>query len=164
MRRHVLDLVVLIAVATVALVVVAAAQPGVRVTAVHVYLIVIGGLALITLVSAAAGGSPGRPRSVFDRALAARSTPPGSPAELERLQREVTLSAGFARDLHRRLLPMLREIASARLERSGRRPGPETLGPWWALLAPDNEPPADRFAPGLPARDLRALVAFLERL
>ena len=164
MRRHVLDLAVLIAAATVVLAVVAAAQPSARGIGFHVYLIVVGGLALVTLVSAAADRSPGRVRSVFERALAVRSTPPGPPAELERLQREVTLSVGFARDLHRRLLPTLREIASARLERSGRRPGPETLGPWWSLLAPDTEPPADRFAPGLPARDLRALVAFLERL
>ena len=63
-----------------------------------------------------------------------------------------------------RLLPHLREIASARLERTGRTPGPDTLGQWWDLLRPDRPEPTDRFARGIREADLRALVADLERL
>ena len=46
-----------------------------------------------------------------------------------------------AYDLHFRLLPHLREIAQARLERAGRTPGPDTLGRWWELLRPDRPAP-----------------------
>ena len=47
-----------------------------------------------------------------------------------------------------------------------RRPGagPETLGRWWELLRPDREATADRFAPGIRERDLRALVDDLEKM
>ena len=69
----------------------------------------------------------------------------------------MTLSIGNAYDLHTRLLPHLREIATARLERRGQRPGPDTLGRWWELLRPDRPEPAERFAPGIPeARPARA--------
>ncbi len=80
------------------------------------------------------------------------------------MEREVTLGAGAAYDLHHRLLPTLREIAWARLERSGRAPGPETLGRWWELLRPDREPPSDRFGPGMKERDLRELVDDLQKM
>jgi hypothetical protein len=84
--------------------------------------------------------------------------------ELERMEREVTLAVGSAYDLHRRLLPQLRDIAEARLERSGKRFGPDTLGRWWDLLRPDRPPPVERFARGIREDDLRALVSDLERM
>jgi hypothetical protein len=62
------------------------------------------------------------------------------------------------------LLPHLREIAQARLERAGRTPGPETLGRWWELLRPDRQPPEDRFGKGISEAELRALVADLARM
>ncbi len=84
--------------------------------------------------------------------------------ELAKLEREVTLAVGNAYALHSRLLPQLREIADARLERTGRQAGPDTLGRWWELLRPDRPEPADQFAPGIPADELRQLVADLERM
>jgi hypothetical protein len=84
--------------------------------------------------------------------------------QLAKVEREVTLSIGNAYDLHTRLLPHLREIATARLERRGQRPGPDTLGRWWELLRPDRPEPSERFAPGIREAELRDLVADLERL
>ena len=76
----------------------------------------------------------------------------------------MTLATASAYDLHFRLLPHLREIAQARLERAGADAGPETLGRWWELLRPDRPAPDDRFAPGIREAELRALVADLERM
>jgi len=83
---------------------------------------------------------------------------------VEQIERAVTLGVANAYDLHQRLLPQLREIAQCRLERSGRTPGPETLGRWWELLRPDRAEPHDRFGPGISQSELRALVADLERM
>jgi hypothetical protein len=76
----------------------------------------------------------------------------------------VTLATATAYDLHFRLLPHLREIAQCRLERGGKTSGPDTLGRWWELLRPDRPEPEDRFAPGIKAAELRALVSDLERM
>ncbi|HVW89024.1 MAG TPA: hypothetical protein VHC01_06110, partial [Gaiellaceae bacterium] len=84
--------------------------------------------------------------------------------DLERMQRIVTLSVANAQDLHARLLPVLRDIAAARLERVGKRPSEETLGPWWELLRPDRPAPLERFERGIAEPELRALVADLERM
>jgi len=84
--------------------------------------------------------------------------------EVERMTREVTLGAATAYDFHTRLLPQLRQIAQARLERSGRPMSPETLGRWWELLRPDRPAPEDRHAPGISPRELRALVSDLEKM
>jgi hypothetical protein len=117
------------------------------------------------VVAAARQALPRRKRSAFAAALGARRDEHyEEPAQLRRLEREVTLGVATAHDLHLKLLPQLREIARCRLERTGRRPSEETLGRWWELLRPDREPPEDKFAPGLPESELRALVADLERM
>jgi len=161
MRRHLFDLVAVAIVATLVLVYILAAQPGRRGIGVHVYLVVIGALLLLGLVAEATGGHR---RSAFAQALDEQGREQPLLAELARLEREVTLSTATAHDLHFRLLPILREIAWSRLERAGREPGPETLGRWWVLLRPDREPPADRFSPGLPEHELRALIGDLETM
>ncbi len=142
-----------------------AAEPGLRGTDVRVYAIVVGALVMAGLVSAAAERLPSGGRPKLERALTQRDEPADErPAQLERLEREVTLAVSTAHDLHVKLLPQLREIARARLEQRGLRPGPETLGDWWELLRPDRPPPENRFAAGIAEADLRALVADLERL
>jgi hypothetical protein len=160
-RRHLFDLVAIAVISTLALAYALSAQPGWRGVALHVYVVVIGALLLLGLVSEATGGHR---RSPFDEALDERAEPHPALTELARLEREVTLSTATAHDLHFRLLPTLREIAWSRLERSGREPGPETLGRWWDLLQPDREPPADRFGRGISEGDLRALVSDLEKM
>jgi hypothetical protein len=165
MRRHLFDLTVLFVVASVVAVYLALAQPAVREIALRSYVFVVGGLLMLAIVAAAGDAVPRRRRSELDLALSrADAGPDRRLPELEKLEREVTLAAATAFDLHQRLLPQLREIAQARLERSGRQASEETLGRWWELLRPDREAPEDRFGPGITQAQLRELVADLERM
>jgi hypothetical protein len=157
-RRRLFELLVFLAMASFVTLTLAFALPGSRDIVLHAYLLACGGALLIALVGAIGRRAPSRQRSAFTAALARGPRPGDSLPQLERLQREVTLGVSTAYDLHLRLLPTLREISQARLERAGRQPGPETLGRWWELLRPDRPAPDDRFAPGIGAHDLRALV------
>jgi hypothetical protein len=163
-RRHLLDLIILFIVTSAVVGYVAAAQPGTRNVALHAYVFVTGGLLMLGIVAAAGDAIPRRRRSEFDAALAEGSRPQKQLPEIEKLEREVTLATASAYDLHFRLLPHLREIAQARLERSGRTPGPDTLGRWWELLRPDRPQPEDRFAKGISQSELRALISDLARM
>jgi len=156
--------VVLLVVATIACTYVALAEPSVRNVAIYAYVFVVGGLVMVVVVSAFGEAMPRRRRSAFDQALTETVRRDGNLAQVAQLERAVTLGVASAYDLHRRLLPELREIAQCRLERSGRVPGPETLGQWWELLRPDRPEPEDRFGPGISQRELRALVSDLERM
>ena len=129
MRRHLLDLVVLSTIATIACAYVALAQPGVRNMAIYAYVFVVGGLVMLVVVSAFGDALPRRRRSPFETALAEVPRAERPPAQVEQIERAATLGVANAYDLHRRLLPHLREIAQCRLERTGRTSSPETLGP-----------------------------------
>jgi len=163
-RRHLLDLTVLLTLATIACGYVALAQPGARDYAIYAYLFVVGALTMLVIVSALGDALPRRRRSAFEQALANDEQPERTPAQVEQIERAVTLGVANAYDLHRRLLPHLREIAQCRLERNGRTASPETLGRWWELLRPDRVEPDDRFGPGISQSELRALVSDLERM
>jgi hypothetical protein len=162
--RHRIDLIVLFVLLSLGCGAVVAAVPGERSVTFHIYLLLVGALVLTGVLAEIRSAVPRRAQSELTRALNARAPAEPQVPELAKLDREVTLAVGNAYDLHSRLLPQLREIAEARLERSGRRPGPETLGRWWELLRPDRPEPADHFARGIPAEELRALVADLERM
>ena len=164
MRRHALDLIVLFLIATAACAYVSLAVPADRQLAEHVYVCVVGLLFMGALMSAVGASVPRGRRSELVRALDAKHETDAQASDLARTERIVTLGVGNAHDLHSRLLPLLRDIASMKLERSGKRAGPETLGRWWELLRPDLEPPTERFARGIPEGDLRELVADLERM
>ncbi|MFL5925427.1 MAG: hypothetical protein ACJ77E_00635 [Gaiellaceae bacterium] len=164
MRRHLLDLIVLFVLSSLVCGYVALAQPGLRNVALHVYVFVVGGLLMLGLIAAAGDSVPRRSRSELDQALAERARRDVRIRDVERTEREVTLATASAYDLHYRLLPHLREIAQCRLERAGKAPSPETLGPWWELLRADRPEPEDRFAPGIKQAELRALVDDLERM
>jgi hypothetical protein len=164
-RQHVLDVGVLLVAATVVAVLLVVTEPGLRTVVVHAYVIGAGAVLMALVVGGVRRTLPRRKRSAFTAALGARSEErDAEPAQLQRLERDVTLGVATAHDLHTKLLPQLREIARCRLESTGKRPSEETLGRWWELLHPDREPPDDKFAPGLPEADLRALVADLERM
>lgn len=164
MRRHLLDLVILFVFVTIICLYVSLAQPGVRNVTLHAYVFVLGGLLMLGIVAAAGDSVPRRGRSDFEAALAEAEERERPLAEMARVQREVTLGVATAYDCHVRLLPGLREIAQARLERSGRTLSAETAGRWWEWLRPDRPEPEDRFAPGISQSELRALVADLERM
>ena len=164
MRKHWLDVAILFVLSSGACAYVALQLPGERTIALHIYLLFLGALLMLVVVSGVGAAAPRARRSDFAAALDERPSPAGRVSQLAKVEREVTLSIGNAYDLHTRLLPHLREIATARLERRGQRPGPDTLGRWWELLRPDRPEPSERFAPGMPEAELRDLVADLERL
>jgi len=103
------------------------------------------------------------------RATGRRRRPPGS---LARLEQEVALGGAGAFDLHHRLRPRLRGLASELLTtRRGvsldaeplaaqRLLGPET----WDLVRVDRPPPEDRLARGLPLPAIERVVESLERI
>ncbi len=164
MRRHLLDLGILLFVATSAFAYLVVAEPHWRSIVIRAYAFVVGGLAMIVLVSVAGDALPRQRNSAFELALGRGQRKPAKISDLERVQREVSLAVSSAHDLHAKLAPDLREIAQARLERSGRRLDEDTAGEWWALLRPDREPPADKFAPGIKLADLRRCLQDLARI
>ena len=164
MRRHWLDVAVLFVLSSGVCAYVSLQVPGERRIALHVYLLFIGALLMLVVVSAVSAAAPRARRSDLATALNERPERAGAVPQLAKVEREVMLAIGNAYDLHTRLLPHLREIAAARLERRGLRPGPDTLGRWWELLRPDRPEPHERFAPGIAERDLRELVSDLERI
>jgi hypothetical protein len=163
-RRHWLDVAILFVLSSGVCAYVALQVPGERQIALHVYFLFLGALLMLVVVSAVGAAAPRVRRSDLAAALDERPPPPAPVPQLAKVEREVTLSIGNAYDLHTRLLPQLREIAAARLERRGQRAGPDTLGRWWELLRPDRPEPTERFAPGIPEAELRELVADLERI
>jgi hypothetical protein len=164
MRRHWIDVAILFILSSGVCLYVSLQLPAQRAIAVHVYLLFLGALLMLVVVSAVSTAAPRARQSGLAAALDARPERSGPVSQLAKVEREVTLAIGNAYDLHTRLLPHLREIAAARLERRGLRPGPDTLGRWWELLRPDRPEPNERFAPGIPINDLRELVADLETI
>ncbi len=164
MRAHRLDLLILWLLVSGACGFWALSDPGDRTLALRVYVLALGGLFMVGALGAVGSALPSRRRSELTRALSAREEDPPGVSQLAKLEREVTLAVGNAHDLHVRLLPQLREIAAARLERRGLALSPETAAPWWELLRPDRPEPGDRFARGIREEDLRTLVADLEKM
>jgi len=138
----------------------------------EVFLLVVGGLVLETLVRATAAAQPGQPHSEFERALRRRRQAGGRVEELARLEDQVSLAVASALDLHTRLLPVLREAAAELLlTRRGidLQDEPEAarqvLGEdAWAFLRPDLGAPADRFGKGISPDRLRTLVEAVEAI
>ncbi|MGI8607454.1 MAG: hypothetical protein ACR2L0_09970 [Gaiellaceae bacterium] len=110
--------------------------------------------------------------TTFERALRARRARPPRLRELERIEHDVVQGAANPLDLHRRLRPLLRQIAAHRLAtrfgvaldaedgQAHRLLGDEA----WALLRPGRELPDERRGPRLGVHELEAIVARLEKL
>jgi hypothetical protein len=157
---------------TVVLVIALLAVPGRSGLAVHVYVLVLAAFGLGRLLVALRAALPARTPSPFDAALRTRPRRVQRIPELERMEREVSLSLQTAFDLHYRLRPRLRrtaaELLSARrgidLDASpdaARRVLGEEV---WEIVRGDRQPPRDRLDPGLDIGSLRLAVAALERL
>ena len=137
-----------------------------------IYVLALAAVALAAITRVAQPVEERRLSSPFERALAAREEPSLRPPELVRTERDLTLGMSSSGHAQRRLLPLLRDAADARLAaRHGveldRRP--ETaralLGEdAWELLRPDRPEPADRNAPGLPLARVETVVTTLESL
>jgi hypothetical protein len=157
--------------ATIGLFVARMLAPGRQELELDIYVLTLGGVALLSVSSALGSVAPREDESQIEEAMEPEPREPARIAELERLEREVALAASRDYDLHFRLRPVLREIAESRLERRGVQLDSqglrvrELLGDeLYALTAADREPPADRQAPGLPIADLERTVERLERL
>jgi hypothetical protein len=136
----------------------------------HVWLVVVLAVALGAALAALHKALPRR-ASTFDAAFAPPRRTRARPASLERAEREVALASGTAFDVHYRLRPALRSIASGLLLRRGvdleRAPdrAATLVGPTlWELVRPDRPPPEDRTAAGMPLEEIERAVADLERL
>jgi hypothetical protein len=161
----------LTALATVVLVLARLAQPGRFALELDVYILVVGGLALLEVVMATREAYPREARSSLAVALDREPPGPLRPPELERLERELTLGASTAFDLHYRLRPTLRDIAGERLASQGLRLDAggaaveQALGEeLWELVRPDREPPLRRFASGISPAGARRVIERLEAL
>ena len=123
------------------------------------------------LVALHASRPPARPSPV-DLALEPSQERPAQVEEIQRIQRELQIAQTTSFDLHFRLRPTLRRIASELLQsRRGiqldgdpaaarRVLGDET----WELVRDDRPPPEDRFGPGIDRAALHRVVDSLEAL
>jgi hypothetical protein len=112
------------------------------------------------------------PASRFEQAMRARKRTVAQPEELLRMDRELVLGSADADHAQRRLLPLLRATAAARIAaRHGfeleRRPeaARALLGEdVWELLRPDRPAPEDRHAAGVPRERIAAVIERVESL
>ena len=157
---------------TLVLVVALVVLPGRAELLLRIYVLLLAAYVLGRLLARLRASLPERGPSPVDAALNRRPRPPERVPELERIEREVTLGQATAFDLHFRLRPTLRRIASELLRaRRGieldgnpnaarRALGDET----WELVREDREPPLERFGRGLDLASLRNVVESLEAL
>jgi hypothetical protein len=137
-----------------------------RILAAYVLALAALGLELMTRVlsSRSVTGQP----SEFERALALETHKPTRPTDLLRIERELSLGVASAGHLHTRLLPLLREAASARLgfdvHRAPARAHAALGDEAWELLRPDRPAPEDRHGTGAPLRKVEHCIETLERL
>ncbi len=157
---------------TIALVVFAYLEPGRRGLELDVYLLVVGGMAVLTTVLAVRRAYPPARGSALAEALETQPREPLRPLDLERTERIVTMATSTAFDLHFRLRPILREVAEQRLgdrrsltlDSGGPRVEAALGEELWELVRPDRVVPNNRFAPGLDPLALRRVVDRLEAL
>ncbi len=148
------------------------AFPGRREPLVAAYELVLGTLAIGAILGALRALEPGKwePRSVFERPPE-RPPRPEPIAELERMDRVLVLAASSAFDVHHRLRPLLRDLASERLhahhgvelDREPERARELVGDSLWEIVRPGREL-RRRSGPGLPLDRTAQLVRDLERL
>jgi hypothetical protein len=154
---------------TVALLAVLVLVPGRLPLAVRIYALIACAIALGLALSALRRAfPPARPLRPAPR----KADPLGRPTVLTRFENEVILGVANEFDLHRRLAPRLRTLATALLE-SRRRVSVERsaedarrlLGDeTWELIRADRPVPNDRLARGIPLTELARAVDSLERI
>jgi hypothetical protein len=148
---------------------VAVSFPAQRTRAAAAYLLALGVLGIAAELRALVRARRTR-RSTFELALAARPTPAGRLRSLQRVENDCVQGLANPVDLHRRLRPLLREIAAQRLAaRHGidldRRPdaarvilGEEA----WELVRPGRRAPDELTGPRIDAAGLRRVIDVLE--
>ena len=140
--------------------------------ALAIWVVLATALALFTLLQHRRGYSWSPPASRFEATLRSKKPPPPEPVELLRMERELVLGSADADHAHRRLLPLLRGTATARISAHHgfeleRRPeaAQALLGDdVWELLRPDRPKPEDRHGPGVPREQVIAVIEQVESL
>ena len=172
MSRRALRLGRVPALLTLVLLLLLAAFPGRAEIELRVYVLLLAAFVLGRLLARLRRSLPEQGVSPVDAALNRRPRKPERIPELEKIEREVTLGQATAFDLHFRLRPTVRRIASELLrarrgidldtspEAARRALGDET----WELVRPDREQPLERFGRGIELASLRNVVASLEAL
>ncbi len=170
MRRALGGALRLLAIPTLALLLIAMLVPGRLGLAVRIYALVVCAVALGLALSALRRTYPAaKPlREPARRRDRSRRPPPS----LARIEHEAALGVAGAFDLHHRLVPRLRSVAAGLLatrrrlsleaepEKARRALGDET----WNLVRGDRPAPEDRLARGISPAELRRVVEALERV
>jgi hypothetical protein len=139
--------------------------------ATRIYVLVVGSLVLLTLVGATEFAARAEP-SAFERALVRSKRRGARPEELERLERQVSLSVQNGFDFHVRLRPALRDATAAVLWRKhgvdlDTKPerARELVAPGlWDVVRPDLALPEDRHERGPSLDRIDELVREIERM
>jgi hypothetical protein len=162
---------VAVAAATIVLLAAFWIAPGHRELELDLFVLVIGGLSMLAMTAWLKQVAPTDERSELEAALVPHPRPSPPVQELDRLERELSMGAARAFDLHSRVRPVFREVASARLARRGLELDPraapvrDLIGDELAdLLDPDRKLPDDRQAAGPGLDRLSATIERLERL
>jgi hypothetical protein len=129
-------------------------------------------LVLLSLIRHSHDRDSPAPASRFEQALRARKPAASQPEELLRMERELVLGSADADHAHRRLLPLLRTTAAARIaarhgfELERRSEAAQALlgDDVWELLRPDRPEPEDRHGPGVPPARVAAVIERVESL
>jgi hypothetical protein len=136
---------------------------------IHVWLLVVLGLAFLAFMRLIQALYP-RIASPFDATLRRQQAAVERPGSLSRLEREVSMAGSAAFDVHFRLRPVITELAtellSSRrgidLEREPERAHAALGDDVWELVRPDRPQPAERHGSGIGEGELGRVVAALE--
>ena len=170
MRPQVVRAVKFLVLPTLVLAAVAVFVPGRASIAVRLYALLLCGVMLLLVLAALRRSFPAEHALAAERParLERRPTPPS----LARIEHEAALGVAGSFDLHYRLVPRLRSIASGLLEfrrrvSFDRDPdvAREVIGEQaWALVRPDRVAPDDRLARGVAPDDLTRVTDALEAI
>ena len=168
MRRDLLGAARALVVPTFALVGIAVVAPGRLELAIRIYALILCSTAIVLVLLALRRAYPDESPLRDVASPSPKRTPPPT---LARIEHEVALGVAGSFDLHFRLVPRLRALATGLL--SSRRnvslasvsEARAILGPEvWELVRPDRETPRERLGKGIPAADLTRVVDALERI
>jgi hypothetical protein len=170
MKRQLLPIVGFGLLATLLTVIALVAAPDRRELILDIYVVGLGGIAVLRLVGLTRRRRGPGERSEFDDALRPGRFESVRVAERDKLERELELGLQTAFDFHFRVRPTLVEIARNRLAGRGvslddQSRAKAVLGAHaWELLRPDRDPPHERNAPSLSTDELGRLVGALEEV
>jgi len=139
--------------------------------AIHVWLLIVLGLAFVAFMQLVLVLYPSVP-SPFEGSLRRHQPSAERPSSLSRLEREVSMAGSAAFDVHFRLRPVITELATEllssrrgiELERDPEQARAALGDDVWELVRPDRPQPAERHGSGIDENRLERVVTALERV